>query len=81
MAVSQIDPEGSGSLPETAAVSGSEPDHKGSIPTPTQNKLIILVVPQQFYKQNTFTMMQNVCFCLKGECFSNLLAIFVVLIM
>ncbi len=29
-------------------VEGSEPDHEGSIPTPTQNELIILVLPQQF---------------------------------
>ncbi len=62
------------------AIKSCEPDHEGSIPTPTQNKLIILVLPQQFYQQNTFIRMQNVCFCLKGECFSNLSAIFVVLI-
>ncbi len=63
------------------AIEGSEPDHEGSIPTPTQNKLIILVLPQQFCQQNTFIMMQNARFCLKDECFSNLSAIFVVLIM
>ncbi len=61
-------------------IKGIEPDHERSILSPTQNKLIILALPQQFCKQNTFIMMQNVCFCLKGECFSNLSAIFVVLI-
>ncbi len=30
------------------AIKGSEPDHEGSIPTPTQNELIILVLSQQF---------------------------------
>ncbi len=47
--VGEIDPEGPGSLPETAKpVEGSEPDPEGSIPTPTQNELMILVLPQQF---------------------------------
>ncbi len=63
------------------AISGTEPDHEGSIPIPTQNELIILVLPQQFYQQNAFIMMQNICFCLKGQCISKLSAIFVVLIM
>ncbi len=44
MGVGEIDLEGCGSLPDT-----SEPDHEGSMPTPTQNELIILVLPQQVY--------------------------------
>ncbi len=44
MGVCQINPE----------VDNSDPDHEGSIPTPTQYELIILVVPQQFHQQNTF---------------------------
>ncbi len=62
--VIEIDPEGSQSI-----------NHD-----PTQNELIFPVLPQQFYQQKTFIMMRNVCFCLKGECFSKLSTIFVVLI-
>ncbi len=54
---------------DSEAIEGSEPDPEASILTPTHNKLIILVLPQQFKQQSTFIMMQNVCFCLKGECF------------
>ncbi len=57
--VGQIDAEGSGSLPETAfAVSGSEPDPKGSIPTPIQNKLIIRLL--LFY---AMTLQVNLTLC------------------
>ncbi len=58
----------------------SKPAHEGSIPTPTQNKLIILVLPRQFHQQDTFIMMQNVCFGLKGEPLFKLSDIFVVLV-
>ncbi len=63
------------------AIESSEPDYKGSFLTPTQNELIILVLPQQFHQQNTFIMMQNICFGLKGRSLSKLSTIFVVLVM
>ncbi len=81
MGVSEINPEASGSLPKVAKPSREMSQIRRDQSQLHKNEFIILVLPQQFYQQNNFIMMQNVCFCLKGQCFSKLSAIFVVLIM
>ncbi len=69
MGVSEIDPEGSGSMPETAKpTEGNKPDIEGSNPTLTQNELIILVLLQVLPTKYLYND-AKICFCLKGECF------------